>query len=455
MVSLDVSRLPPAAALLLLSSVFTLTDASILLPRQTAVIALRTLDVVNWPLATPAPWLDGLQRRQDTSTNTVCGYIGADPNLPATCSAGSHCAMDANVSAIGCCPNGVACTTGVYTGCVDQSSPTQAVSDPYVFTCQGSNVCYRNTFSGGAFQYGCGSTTEGQTVAATATGLSTTVSITHISGLITRAQTSSSSSSSTSSSSSSTTSSSSSSSSTSSSSTTSSASSTASETASSTETEKPATSSAAGPPPGAAEGLRRNGAIIGGTIAGAAIFVAIISVAIWMRKRKGRNQRMGPGLGKGPSYVGPVTNPKDFAPVPGQEMFDNAGYGHPSMMPGAHGTTTSISGGRGVNTPAGSSTNGYHPGAAISSGGAAADEVPLTHQNEMEEFQRGFSDAIGRGGADDGARLGSAGGASTATAATGNGYGAGAPVSSGGGDITDERPLWQQNRRQSRNLMWM
>ncbi|TDZ54644.1 hypothetical protein CTRI78_v006104 [Colletotrichum trifolii] len=440
-------RLSRTAVILLLSNIFTISEASIF-PRKTElpVLAFRTLDVRNWPLAaTPAPWLG--RRQEDLSTNTICGYIDADPNLPATCSAGSHCAMDASASAVGCCPNGAACTTGVYTGCVDQSSPTQTVSDPYVFTCQGSNVCYRNAFEGGAYQYGCGTTTVGDSVAATATGLSTTISITHVAGLVTRVQTSSSSTSGSSSSSSSTSGSSSSSSTTRSSSSRSSTTSSRSSTTStarptSTATPSPTPSAApAGPPPGAAEGLRRNGAIIGGVIAGAAAFVGLVSLALWMRKRK-RNQRMGPGPGKGPSYVGPVPGQQDFTPVPGQEMFDNAGYGHPSIMPGAHGTTTSISGGK-------AATN-----TSMSAFPARADEMPLNNHGEMEEFSRAYSDAVTHTDGSE-TRQGSAGGGSVAA---GNGYSAGANpggADAGGADITEERPLWQQNRRQSRNLMWM
>ncbi|KAL0930537.1 uncharacterized protein CTRU02_214612 [Colletotrichum truncatum] len=463
-------RLPPTAAFLLLSSIFTLTQASALLPRQTNVVAYRTLDVLNWPLATPMPWLGALDRRQDSSTNTVCGYINGDPNLPATCSAGSHCAMDASASAIGCCPNGVACTTGVYTGCVDSNSATQTVTDPYIFTCQGSNVCFKNTYEGGAYQYGCGSTTQGSTVVPTATGLSTTVSITQVSGLVTKAETSSSSSSTSSSSSSSASSSSSSSSSTSSSTSSSSVtSSTPTSSAAPTSSQPPASS--APPPPPSQEAqdaaLRRNGGIIGGVVTGAAIFVALISAGLWMRKRKrGNNKRTGPGLGKGPSYVKPVSNQREFTPVPGQEMFEQAGYGHPSMMPGAHGTTTSITGGRAATvpaTPAESAYGGYVPGGAIPSGSARRsieDEVPLTHRNEMEDFSRGYNDAINRNDGDE-TRVGSVAGRSTATTNDG-GAGAGASSSAGAGanpadgaDIAEERPLWQQNRRQSRNLMWM
>ncbi|KAK1849775.1 hypothetical protein CCHR01_07593 [Colletotrichum chrysophilum] len=457
MVSRDVFLLPPAAAaLVLLSNLLTIADAVAVLPQKTQHLPFRVLDVVDWPLQTPMPWLG---RRQDSSTNTVCGYIGGDPGFAATCSAGSHCAMDASVSAVGCCPNGVACTTGVYTSCVDQNSPTPSAYDPYVYTCQGSNVCYKNTYDGGAYQYGCGTSTQGFYVAATASGLSTTVSITHVSGIVTKAASTASSSSSGSSSASSSDSSTTSSSST----TTTSSSSSSSPTsqAPSSTSSHPAASGGPHSPPTQAQqdaALARNGGIIGGTVAGAAIFVAIVSVAFWMGKRKGRNQRVGPGQGKGPSYISPMTNQKDFTQVPGQDtMFDQAGYGHPSMMPGAHGTTTSITGGNAAHS-GGSVKSGGAGGAvasgAVRSGNGGEDEIPLTHQNEMTEFLRGYHEAISRPEGDE-VRQGSAGGNSTATGATATEFGAAPNANAGGGDITEERPLWQQNRRQSRNLMWI
>ncbi|EFQ34703.1 hypothetical protein CGRA01v4_08226 [Colletotrichum graminicola] len=447
-------RLPPTTAVLLLSSIFALTEAGALPPQTQAQIALRTLDVRSWPLATPAPWL-GMMRRQDDSTNTVCGYISGDPNLPATCSAGSHCAMDASASAVGCCPNGVACSTGIYTSCVDGNSPTQTASDPYIFTCQGSNVCYRNTYDGGAYQYGCGTSSQGATVLATASGLSTTVAITRVS-VITREETSSSSlstsssSSSTSSSTTSTTASSSSStSSSSSSSTTSTSASSTTQSASATEAQS-SPSGAAGPPPGAAEAAnRRHSATIGGAIGGAAVLVAIISVALWMCKRnRRRNRRLGPGAGKGPSFV-PEPNSKEFSAVPGGEMmFDQAGYGHPAMMPGAHGTTTSISGGKAAGTPPHAGPGGYNPahGASHSTG----EGVPLTQSTENEDFTRGYNDAPLPVREE---YRPTSSGSSTA---------AGNPYSSGSGtdsaqqqaEGADGKPLWQQNRRQSRNMVW-
>lgn len=167
-------RLPPAAALLVLSSLLRLSDAHAL-PRQTKTVELHEIDALPWPLqpvATPAPTL--LAELRLRQLNTVCGYIGGDPDLPATCSAGSHCAVDVAHGAIGCCPDGGACSQGIFTGCVDANSDPQTEINPYVFTCSGSDVCYKNAFDGGYSQYGCGSTSGlGTSVVMTASGKET------------------------------------------------------------------------------------------------------------------------------------------------------------------------------------------------------------------------------------------------------------------------------------------
>ncbi|KAI1736768.1 hypothetical protein F4680DRAFT_451625 [Xylaria scruposa] len=169
-------RLPPATAVLLLSAVFGLTDGHAL-PRQTKVVAYHELDVIPFPpIPTGEPLSPfDLRRRQE---NTICGYIGGNPDLPATCSLGSHCVLDAAVSMVGCCPNGVACTTGVFTGCVDRNSDPQTEINPYVYTCQGTDVCFMNNFAGGYSQYGCGTASSlGTTVQTSADGATAALSI--------------------------------------------------------------------------------------------------------------------------------------------------------------------------------------------------------------------------------------------------------------------------------------
>ncbi|KAI1804966.1 hypothetical protein F4811DRAFT_552285 [Daldinia bambusicola] len=173
--SAGILRLPPAAAALFFSAVFGLTSGHVL-PRQTKTVELHELNVVPYPRPTEAPVLlsDLLLRRQ--GQNTVCGYIGGDPNLPATCSAGSHCVLEQDHGVVGCCPDGGSCSTGIFTGCVDRNSDLQTEINPYVYTCQGTDVCYRNRFAGGYFQFGCGTASSlGTTVETSVDGMTSLV----------------------------------------------------------------------------------------------------------------------------------------------------------------------------------------------------------------------------------------------------------------------------------------
>ncbi|OTB13956.1 hypothetical protein K445DRAFT_142780 [Daldinia sp. EC12] len=173
--SAGILRLPPAAAALFFSAVFGLTSGHVL-PRQTKTVELHELNVVPFPRPTEAPVLlsDLLLRRQ--GQNTVCGFIGGDPNLPATCSAGSHCVLEQDHGVVGCCPDGGSCSTGIFTGCVDRNSDLQTEINPYVYTCQGSDVCYRNRFAGGYFQFGCGTASSlGTTVETSVDGMTSLV----------------------------------------------------------------------------------------------------------------------------------------------------------------------------------------------------------------------------------------------------------------------------------------
>lgn len=73
--------------------------------------------------------------------------------------------------------------------------------------------------------------------------------------------------------------------------------------------------------------------------------------------------------------------------------------------------------------------------------GSEAERAPLA--GEYEDFQRGFGEALGEiREEDEGAAVG---GAAGATGSRG----------SRGSVAAVETPLWQQDRRQSRNMMWM
>ncbi|KAK4098349.1 hypothetical protein N658DRAFT_488559 [Parathielavia hyrcaniae] len=310
-------RLPRPIALLLLASFLELTDAHAIqqLPRKTPsptlTIPHRVLNVASWPIRpTPPPGADlfAFRRRQLDEYNTVCGYIGGDSALPATCGSGSHCVVDTEHNVVGCCPDGAAsCTDGVFTGCVDGNSGPQTEVNPYIFSCTGGNVCYMNVYDGGYSQFGCGTASDlAATVKNSASGATVltrpTVSVSYTQGVSTLstpitlvAPTSGSSTSSSASSSSSATSSASSSSSDSSSATSGASSST---TSSSTATADPSSTTSASAPAGAAtDDGYRTGVIVGGTIGGVAVLIAVIGLAFIFLRRRNANVRQGPGLG--------------------------------------------------------------------------------------------------------------------------------------------------------------
>ncbi|KAL7956221.1 hypothetical protein V8C34DRAFT_289557 [Trichoderma compactum] len=171
---------------LALSSTLLQIASSHALPRETKTIAVRELNVAPWPIApTPAPRSPFLRSMPEhllqRDFNTICGFIGGDPNFPATCLAGSHCAVDVENKAIGCCPDGAPCTEGIFTGCVDVNSPPQTELNPYVFTCTGADVCYQNSFDGGFFQFGCGAFSHLATTVATTAVSRSPLDFSHVS----------------------------------------------------------------------------------------------------------------------------------------------------------------------------------------------------------------------------------------------------------------------------------
>ncbi|TQW00797.1 hypothetical protein V2A60_001838 [Cordyceps javanica] len=157
------------AASMLTSSAMIAPVSGHAFPRQT-VRPTASVNMLSWPIKpTTAPTIPSQLAGRDL--NTVCGYIGGNPDLPATCMAGSHCVVDTEHRAIGCCPDEGDCTVGIFTGCVDQNSPGQNVVDPHIYTCGNGDACYKNTFEGGFFQYGCGSASDmATTVALSAPG---------------------------------------------------------------------------------------------------------------------------------------------------------------------------------------------------------------------------------------------------------------------------------------------
>ncbi|KAK3987200.1 hypothetical protein QBC44DRAFT_128180 [Cladorrhinum sp. PSN332] len=512
-------RLPPPTVLVLLSSLLDLTDAHVLqhMPRQTEApktptqtIPYHALSVISFPpLPTPPPPRDlfALRRRRE---NTICGYINGDSAIPATCGAGSHCVLDTDSNVVGCCPNGEAvCTAGVFTDCVDESSGPQTEVNPYIFSCGGGQVCFRNIFQGGYSQFGCGSATDQGTIVMTsASGLSQALTFPTITVSYSVTKTSSSSSSSSTSSSSTSTSSTS--------------------TRPSTSTSATSTPTSTSAPEAASDPANRTGAIVGGTIGGLAVLIALAALIAFLIRRRQKNTRQGPGSIRGrpisppkpgpgtgftainqdsEAYESPISNggPHNPNPVflqPQQPMRSLSGQLPPistTPMPFQNGEVSPVNddvspyagAGMAVSAIASSHTsyppseasysqNNYPPmptpvahtpvlhggiggGGDYSQSGLESDQVPLTR--EIDEFSHGFTAALGRIGEEDEEHdLGD--GTGRGHMVGGGQYGdlsgahdeGGTHMSEGGASSIysrGSRPLWQQNRRQSRNLMWM
>ncbi|KAK7734926.1 hypothetical protein SLS53_007703 [Cytospora paraplurivora] len=235
-----------------------------------------------------------------------------------------------------------------------------------------------------------------------------------------------------------------------------------------TDTTAPATNASNG-------ASKHTGEIVGGTIGGVAALVSIIAAAIYLwRRRAAKNARQGPGPRAGDTqYISPMAGGDGFAPLPGGPN----GGGPQSRAASVRGKTiTHITGGpdtrntvwqdvdeigdhnyySGPNSqaaPWGTAGTGVVAGTAVAYDGAYAsphdssgeDEVPLRHSSpEIEDFSRGFHDALSRIGEEDEDELDEVNGNGTMSGTSG----------SGSGDLGDSRPLWLQSRRQSRNLMW-
>ncbi|KAF5240999.1 hypothetical protein FANTH_9325 [Fusarium anthophilum] len=376
--ALPMARLPP---FLVISGVLNLATGHVL-PQATKTVDFYELNVLPYPLAaTPAPDDSLLLRRQ---FNTVCGYLGGDPGLPATCSAGSHCVVDVDHGAVGCCPDGGSCTSGVFTGCVDADSGPQTEVNPYVFTCRGSNSCYRNSYEGGFFQFGCGSTSGLATkVVATASGKSA-IDLTSINVPLTqpkppqvqqqKSETS-----------------------------------TASETESDTSTETTASETAdpsstesgdsdAPDTDGKDNGSKNTGAIIGGTISGVAALAALIVLGIWLWKRKKGNTRQGPGVKHQVQHIGPpLDNNHNFAPVPPMHETDKMAPPPPVPVRNQQRTMNSAAGHEEpYSEPWDPSSNYGYGNSAGAVGGSSHmehDEVPLTRD---DDFDHSYNSGLGR-----------------------------------------------------------
>ncbi|KAH6721503.1 hypothetical protein BKA61DRAFT_159710 [Leptodontidium sp. MPI-SDFR-AT-0119] len=144
----------------------------VLFPLITAVSGLRWVGPQETISATAtADWTPAPTKVTENTAHELFGRSLYPANLcgaqgsyyvKAYCGDKSYCAWFTDIKVVGCCSSGGACDA-VYTSCIDQRDDTpQGEYIPGVFTC--TNLCYRNTFPNGYYQYGCGSTSIGETV---------------------------------------------------------------------------------------------------------------------------------------------------------------------------------------------------------------------------------------------------------------------------------------------------
>jgi len=474
-----------ATATIVVSTILGLVQAGAL-PRQTSATEHGRPDLVSWPLApTAAPQLSyGLLRRQDF--NTICGYIGGDSALPATCSAGSHCVLDTGHGFVGCCPDSGPCTEGVYTGCVDVNSPPQTVVDPYIYTCQGSDVCYRNQFAGGFNQYGCGTASNlGTTVQTSIQGVTTALDLpsftvpftqdasslpvpTTIGSASSRPGSSTESSSRTSST-------------RQSSLATSSKSTSASPTTtdqSASESATSATNSGTGEAvtspteqPTAEHSDNKNAVIIGATL-GSVAGIALLAVAAFLLMKHRKNKRQGPGQappGPDTRFISPMGHGAAFAPLPTWSDEDQYQHGQDYPRRSSESQLPMV-------PPPLQQHPAFHQQPMLSVGTGLTPVVEEGHEDyytdshstrgrEIDDFSRAYSSAgIGETSSQEDSERGPL--AAALNAIGSNPYSSTSDQGHLGSDSDDQGrperpkrggsgPLWQQNRQQSRNMMWM
>lgn len=210
--------------------------------------------------------------------------------------------------------------------------------------------------------------------------------------------------------------------------------------------------------------MNRTGAIIGGSIAGVAALVGIIAAAAYLLRRRAGNSRQGPGprpgdtqyispmsgggawapLGQGPSGGGPKTvGGKTITHITGESEGRNTvwQYGDDGHQQGRW----AMGGAAAAGAAAGAGAAAYRGAYASPHDSSSDDEVPLRHGSpEIEDFSRGFNDALSRIGEEDEEGI-----EDEVNAVGMSGH------NGSTGDLGDNsRPLWLQSRRQSRNLMW-
>lgn len=226
--------------------------------------------------------------------------------------------------------------------------------------------------------------------------------------------------------------------------------------------------------------MNRTGAIVGGTISGVAVLAGLLALGIYLwRRRAAGNTRSGPGLRPGDTqYVSPMSG-TGFAPVAGggrgspngdgsrsvrgktithvtggpnsrNTVFQTGGIGdyqqpHDYHYPGQN--PAAWAGGAAAGAGAGAAGAAAYHGAYATPHDGEDDQTPLRYGSpEIDDFSRGFHDALSRIGEEDEEDLESH--------VNGSGMPGTNNTGGGSGDLGESRPLWLQSRRLSRNHMW-
>ncbi|CAG8961462.1 hypothetical protein HYFRA_00013914 [Hymenoscyphus fraxineus] len=150
--------MPPSSVALLFSLVLGLTNA-MPWPQPPARTASYAPD--EWtPRPTPMPKDPAKLFKRSSVAVAVCGWAGGNLAYPAQCGSGSSCVHDTMHGFVGCCTTEGPCTQGVYTTCIDNTSPGWEIAaapvNDGVMKCIGADLCYKNSYPGGYSQYQCG-----------------------------------------------------------------------------------------------------------------------------------------------------------------------------------------------------------------------------------------------------------------------------------------------------------
>ncbi|KAK2605819.1 hypothetical protein QQS21_003773 [Conoideocrella luteorostrata] len=191
---------------------------------------------------------------------------------------------------------------------------------------------------------------------------------------------------------------------------------------------------------------KNTGAIIGGTVGGAAVIFAIAALAFFLWRRKSRNVRRGPEESQEPKPMRSMApGNQQFEPFTSRQEVSEAM--HPAMRPArppANGVPMNRnSDGISVESPIlGNAFHQPHHLDTVEEAGSRdgeqsgeSDRVPLTR--ELDEFSHGFNTAL-------------EGIETDSDAENHNPVAYPGPRRAGGSGV-----LWQQNRRRSRNMAWM